>query len=297
MTGPKTGLHRAPRGRRISRRPAWRIVWTVATFAIVASASLLAAAAPPSDDEGDRARDPRQHPTQRDLARMPADQMDVHDEPGHERHATGAHGEHGTSAHGGHGAGAERAEHAAQHGPAPINWGDIGDHHRPAYIALLVNFGLLVGLYYTLGKKPITEALKQRRVTIGKDIEEAQKLLAEAKERAKKYQADLKNADTDAATAKASLIAAGKGEVERLLVEAQEKAERMKRDAERLVDQERKQAHQDLLVETIELAVTEAGKTLERAVTPDDHARLAQDLLAELARRPAARATASGGAS
>lgn len=194
----------------------------------------------------------------------------------------------------------EGAEH--EHGPAPLNLTDIGDKHRPALIAILVNFGILVSLYYYLGKKPIAEALRQRRITIGKDIEDAQKMLEEAKERAKKYQGDLKNADVDAATAKNALVTAGKGEVERMIADAQEKAERMKRDAERLVEQERKQAQEDLLRETVDLAVDHATKLLEKNVTAEDHQRFAQDLLAELAKRPGARSSGSvapraGGAS
>lgn len=177
---------------------------------------------------------------------------------------------------------------AAHHGPEAINWTDIEDHHRPAYIALVVNFGVLVVGYYLLGKKGVSEALKQRRVTIGKAIEDAQAMLGEAKERAKKYQADLKNADTDAADAKAALVAAGKGEIERNLLEANEKADRMKRDADRLVEQERKQIQHDLLKETIDLAVKEATKTLEKTVTAEDHARLADDLLKELSAKAAA---------
>jgi F-type H+-transporting ATPase subunit b len=183
------------------------------------------------------------------------------------------------------------------HGPAPINWTDLSDKHRPAFIALLVNFGLLAALYYTLGKKPVAEGLKQRRVNIGKEIDEARKMLEEAKERAKKYQADLKNADADAETAKTALVTAGKGEVDRLLTETEERAERMKRDAERLVEQERKQLQQDLLIETIELAVTQAHQLLERSATPEDHARLANELLAELAKKPAAPRVAAAAAS
>lgn len=194
---------------------------------------------------------------------------------GHGEH--GGQGEHGEQAHGG-----------GHHGPAPINWTDIWDKKQPAVLALVINFGLLLALYYVLGKKPIMEALKQRRVTIGEKIEEAQAILAEAKERAKKYQGDLKNADADAETARAGLIAAGKGEVERVLAEAQERAARMKRDAERLVEQERKQVAVDLLRETVELASTEATQLLEKSVTADDHQRLAQDLLAELAKKPTA---------
>lgn len=219
------------------------------------------------------------------------------------------HGEEHAAQPAEHAAGTDPAEHAAppsahgegaashgdaHHGPATVNWTDIGDHHRPAYVALVINFGVLVFGYYLLGKKPVAAALKQRRVTIGKAIDDAQTMLSEAKERAKKYQADLKNADTDAADAKAALIAAGKGEVERLLSDAQEKAERMKRDADRLVDQERKQLRHDLLLETIDLAALAASKSLEKNVTAEDHARLADDLLKELAAKPTA--ARSGGA-
>jgi F-type H+-transporting ATPase subunit b len=204
------------------------------------------------------------------------------------RGASPAQGEHaesaGHGAEGGHGA---QAGHGAGHGPAPINWTDLSDPQRPAFIALLVNFGLLAALYYTLGKKPITDGLKQRRINIGKDIEEASKMLGEAKERAKKYQADLKNADVDAATAKSALVTAGKGELERLLSDTEERGERMKRDAERLVEQERKQLEHDLLVETVNVAVAAAQKLLERTATPEDHVRLANELLAELQKKPA----------
>ena len=218
-----------------------------------------------------------------------------------QEHGKAPSGEHGAapSEHGGEHATAEHETAEHHHGPEAINWTDIWDKKRPAYIALVINFGVLMALYYMLGKKPVTAALKQRRITIGKDIDEAQKLLDEAKERAKKYQGDLKNADADAATAKTGLISSGKGEVEHMLVEARERAERMKRDADRLVDQERKQVHQDLLAETVDLAVHEATQLLEKSVSADDHARLAQDLLAELARRPAAARSAvrPGGAS
>lgn len=217
-----------------------------------------------------------------------------HDAPAAAHGEPAPHGtEHGPAEHG------ASAEHgAAHHGPEAINWTDISDKHRPAFIALVVNFGLLVGLYYTLGKKPVAEGLKQRRVNIGKDIDEAQKLLAEAQERAKKYQADLKNADADAETAKAALVSAGRGEADRLVRDATEKAERMRRDADRLVEQERKQVQQDLLIETIDLAVQEASGLLEKSVSADDHARLAQDLLSELSKRPSApRSAATGGAS
>jgi len=200
----------------------------------------------------------------------------------------GAHGEHGAQ---------ESAEHGeGHHGPESINWFDVFDKKKPAILALVINFGLLAALYYTLGKKPVAEGLKQRRITIGKEIEDAQKFLAEAKERAKQYQGDLAHADEHARTARDSLIAAGMGDADRILNDANESAERMKRDADRLVEQERHQLRHEIHLETIDLAVEEASKILARSITSDDHARFANDLLAELSRRPAA-ASSTGGAS
>lgn len=236
---------------------------------------------PPTDPHGGHG-DPHVAPAGRG-----GEAADPHAAPaGHE----GAHGNaagHEGAGHGG--AGHEGAGHGGgHHGPAAINWTDFSDKSRPAFVGLLINFGILAAIYYSLGKKPVVEGLKQRRVNIGKDIDEARAMLQEAKERAKKYQADLKNADTDAATAKSSLVSAGKGEAERSLSDAQERADRMQRDAERLVEQERGQLQQDLLIETINVAVENAQKMLERSVTPEDHARLANELLAELGRKPAA---------
>ncbi len=178
--------------------------------------------------------------------------------------------------------------HGEHEGLAPLNWLDIWDAKRPAVVALLINFGLLAGLYYALFRKPVADGLKKRRASVGKDIDDAQKMLAEAKARATKYQADLRNVASDAATAKSSLVAAGHGEAERLATEARERAARMERDAIRLVEQEQKQAQQDLLVETVDRTMASAHELLARSVTVDDHVRLADELLAELRRRPTA---------
>jgi F-type H+-transporting ATPase subunit b len=225
-----------------------------------------------------------------------AEEAPGHEPAGHQAagHEAAGHEAGGHEAAGHAGGGHEAAGHeGGHHGPAPMNWTDLSDKSRPAFIALLVNFGILAGLYYMLAKKPVAEGLKQRRINIGKDIDEARKMLEEAKERAKKYQGDLKNADADAATAKTALVSAGKGEVERLAQDTEERAERMKRDAERLVAQERKQLERDLLIETINIAVDQAHKVLEQSATPEDHVRLANDLLAELAKKPAAPRAAS----
>ena len=186
--------------------------------------------------------------------------------------------EHGAAAH----------EEGGHHALEPLNWTDVFDKKKPAIIALLINAGVLFGLYYALGKKPVSDALKQRRVTIAKDIEDAAKRLKESQEREDKYQGELKNVSTDTATVKSNIVTATKADIERLRKEAIERADRMKRDASRLVEQEKKQLQEDILRQTVERSLEEAKRVLEQATTADDHKRLADDLLGELAKIPAA---------
>src|SRR5258706_55753 len=132
-------------------------------------------------------------------------------------------------------------DHAEGHGhwpPPGINWRDQNDKPRPPFIAMLVNFAILAGGFYVLGKKPVAAALKERRASVAKEIEEAQRMKREAEKRAEQYQAKLGRLEEELATAKAALVEAGKGEKERIVREAEEKAARMQKDAEFLIEQE-----------------------------------------------------------
>lgn len=194
----------------------------------------------------------------------------------------GAAGEHAVEPH--HG-GADHSAHAA-HGPKPINWTDFSNKETPPYLALLINFGVLAFGYYALGKKPIAAALKQRKEDIGKEIEDARRLLEDAQERSKKHTKDLKNVAADVKIAREALVEAGEGERDRLIREAEEKAARVGRDAGFLVEQEAKQLHLDITREAVDDSVVRAEAMLRAAVTQADHERLAEEFLAELSAKP-----------
>jgi F0F1-type ATP synthase membrane subunit b/b' len=174
--------------------------------------------------------------------------------------------------------------------PGEINWidglfgapSDPKFKGQPPLGALLLNFGVLVFVYVRFGRKPLQEGLKARRDDIAKDIENAAKILSEAKKRAERYQQQLGKKDDDAASAKAGLAEAGRVEKERIIKEAEEKAARLKRDAAFLIDQEVKQRRQDLVKETVEKAIAEAEALLARGVTPADQERLAEEYLSQL---------------
>lgn len=178
-------------------------------------------------------------------------------------------------------------EGEGEHALKSINWTDFSNTKQVPYVVYFGNFALLIGLYVYFGKKPIAEGLKSRRDSIAKEIEEAQKMKKEAKQRAKKYQAKLEGLDDELASAKQGLIEAGEADKARIVREAEEKAARMNRDAAALLEQETRQIHEDLVNETVEAAVREAEELLKKRVMPEDHERLAEDFLASLNKRPA----------
>lgn len=204
-------------------------------------------------------------------------------------------GEHGDTHESPHEAG-HGGEHGGHHGPAPMNVADFGNKTTPPYVALLVNFGLLAFMYYSLGKKPVAEALKQRKEDLGKEIETAQKLLTDAIARGKDARKKLKSLEDDQKAARADLVETGEGERDKLVREAQEKADRMGRDAGFLVEQEAKQLKLDLTKDAVEKAIVQAEAMLKQAVTQADHERLAEEFLAELGQKVEKPAVKAGGA-
>jgi F-type H+-transporting ATPase subunit b len=164
----------------------------------------------------------------------------------------------------------------------------------PPYVAMLVNFGILIAGYYLLGKKPIAAALQNRRDSIARDIDEAQKMRLEAEQRAKVYQAKLEKLEDEVKTARDALVRAGEAERDRIVGDAEAKAERMRKDAEFLVEQELKQIRLDLWKSTVETAVSTAEELLKKRVTPADQERIAEDYLADLGGKKAAPVAGAG---
>lgn len=163
----------------------------------------------------------------------------------------------------------------------PINWFEFG-REAPPFIAMIVNFGILAAGYYLIGRKPIAAALQNRRDSIAREIEEAQRIKSEAEARAKVYQAKLEALEGDLFAAREALLRAGEAERDRIVAEAEAKADRIRKDAEFIALQELKQIRQDLWREVLESATLAAEELLKNRVTAADQERLAEDYLTEL---------------
>jgi F-type H+-transporting ATPase subunit b len=201
------------------------------------------------------------------------------------------HAEH--AAHEGH----EGAEH--DHAPTfdDVNWayGFLGEKEgvepsllwRPKgmpvpFGALALNAAILYWLLFKFGKKPISDALKARKLGIMKGMEEAAKVKAEAEASLAKYQAKLDNIEQEIARIKQDMKEAGEAESARILSEAKERRARLERDAHTLIEQELKAARESLLRDTVRAAVKSAEQTLTAKVGDADQQRLADEYLAQI---------------
>lgn len=224
-------------------------------------------------------------------------QASAADGEGHEQAA-----EHGEKA-GGHEHATEHGEqaggHDAHHVPSldDVNWyyGLLLEREgaepsllvRPKgmpvpFLGYVLNAFALYAIIYTFAKKPIREGLTRRKATIQRGMKEAAELRAQARARLEEYEQKLASIEEEVERVRRDMRKDGELERARVLAEARARRERMERDARLLVEQEFAAVRDVLLRETVQAALKSATETLKASVTPEDHARFADEYLARL---------------
>ena len=145
--------------------------------------------------------------------------------------------------------------------------------------AMLLNSAILYYLLIRFAKKPIADALKTRKATILRGMEEAGKMKAEAQAQLADYEQKLANVDQEIERVRKDMRASGEAERKRILAEAKEKRTRMERDAQTLIGQELKAARESLQAELTRAALRSAEASLRAKLTPADQSRLAEEYL------------------
>ena len=222
------------------------------------------------------------------------------DDPAHEH---GHHADHsgvvasGTAEHGEHAEHEEGAEDHAHHVPKfeeyNFWYGFLGERDdvepnllwRPVgtplpFGAMLLNSAVLYWLLVRFAKKPIAAALKSRKATILRGMEEAGQMKKDAEARLADYEQKLATVDQEIERVRQDMRSSGQSERKRILAEAKEKRARMERDAQTLIGQELKAAREGLLSEMTRAALRSAESTLRSRVTAADQTRLAEEYLA-----------------
>jgi F-type H+-transporting ATPase subunit b len=148
--------------------------------------------------------------------------------------------------------------------------------------AMLLNSAILYYLLVRFAKKPITEALKSRKITILRGMEEAGKMKSDAEAQLAQYEQKLATLDQEIERVRTDMRSAGESERKRILAEAKEKRTRMERDAQTLISQELKAAREGLTSEMARTALRSAETALRAKITAADQSRLAEDYLGSI---------------
>ena len=209
----------------------------------------------------------------------------------------GGHGEHGAQA--GHAEHAAHAEHGGHHVPTfdDINWfsGWFGEREgvepslmfrpkgMPAPFGMwLLNAALLYGFLIRVAKKPLSKALKDRKSTILRGMDEAARMKRDAEKRLADYEAKLERIEEEVERVRREMREAAHAEREKILADARTRRERMEKDAQLLVAQELAAARESLKVEMVTAAMGSASVAVKSRLRPDDQQRLADEYLAGL---------------
>lgn len=180
----------------------------------------------------------------------------------------------------------EAAEHEAGHdegahgGHGELTLKGVLSNHE--FWGTLVNFGALLVLFAWVIRKKGNPALAERRKQVEAELEEAQRLRAEAERRHQETASRLEKLDEEMVQIRADMVKAGEAERDRIVADAEEKASRMRKDTRFLIEQQMKQLREDLTREAASAAVAAAQDLLQNSTTDADQDRLAEAYLARL---------------
>jgi F-type H+-transporting ATPase subunit b len=165
--------------------------------------------------------------------------------------------------------------------------GSPGDHHPKTDQTEVLHFSgslmfweyvtfAIVVLALGFGVFPILlKQLNKRQDRIQDALDKADQVRAEAEVLLQKHEKMMQEAHHDAKKITDEAIAAGREAAERIRAEAETTASATRARAEREIDMLRAKAEDELRKQAVELALLASSKVLERALSDDDHRRLA----------------------
>lgn len=194
---------------------------------------------------------------------------------------------------------AEQVAHGEHHAPSfgDINWiyGWFGERPgvepslwfrptgMPAPFGMLIfNAVVLYAFILKKTRKPLAEALKQRKASILRGMDDAARMKRDAEQRLAEYEERLSRIEEEIERVRRDMREAAELERASILAEARARRGRMERDAQLLIEQELAAARDALKVEMVKGALSSATTAVRERLQSNDQQRLADEYLAGL---------------
>jgi F-type H+-transporting ATPase subunit b len=143
------------------------------------------------------------------------------------------------------------------------------DLDKAYWVSVLINFLIVLVVLWTILKKILPAAFKDRSSSIQKRIEEARKTSEEARRRLAEVEGRLSRLDTEIAQMRNEAEASAKHEEERMMTAAEEERRRIVQSAEQEIAASTNAARRELKAFAADLAVDLAGKKIKIGQSED----------------------------
>jgi len=143
----------------------------------------------------------------------------------------------------------------------------------------MLNFVILVGFLYWFLAKKIKEFFTGRRADIKTSLEQAQIAKDDADKKFKEYSVKLDKATEEISGVVEMIKAQGLKEKEKIIEDARKAAVKIEEDSKSRMEQEFKNASNQLREEAVLLSVQMAEELLKRNITAQDHDNMVRDYL------------------
>jgi F-type H+-transporting ATPase subunit b len=178
--------------------------------------------------------------------------------------------------------GEAHGEHAgAEHEAPSINFKTLGWQ--------VFNFAALIAILYFAGRGPVRRALQARNQQIKTDLASAAEARAAAQARFEQQEKRLAALESEIAAITAGIKQEAEAEKVRLIAMAEERARRIREESEFLIEQQVKQAQEDLRREVAAAAVALAEKIVRNQFGASDQQRLIDTFVGDIASSNGAR--------
>lgn len=141
------------------------------------------------------------------------------------------------------------------------------------------NLLLTMYLFKRFLLKPVQNIIRQRQELANADLDAAQTARLEAEQAKSEYEKHLAQAKEEAAELVRNAAHTAQTRSEQLLLEAKEEAAAIRAKASRDLEQERKNAVNEMKNEISDIAVTIAGKVVEKEIDEKDHEDLIREFI------------------
>jgi F-type H+-transporting ATPase subunit b len=152
----------------------------------------------------------------------------------------------------------------------------------PAFIWMLVNFGILMIILAKFGGPAARKLAQERHDQISTALDEAKKLREQAAQKLAEYESRIKDVDSEVKKLVDGIRADAESDKKRILEAAEAQAKQMKRDAEIRIAAEIEYARKSLQREVTTAAANATEKLLKDKLTRDDQTKLVSTFISNV---------------